>query len=220
VTDLSAIMGSYDTINNRYHLLIPSSLSNDTYEYVFDYGTESWVENVRTNVKSISALDGGIQQLTISELSGTIDSLVGTIDSLTGTTVNPPRMFYGLSDGNIYMNNPTSLTDNSTAFTTSIRSKVYSHPDSNLLVRRLSFKYVPKRPGTMTFYFSRDAGVTWETYEQVTILLSDVDVRKRKILTKGINAQEFCWRIDMETANVQIVEYYVDAVVSPLAKSV
>ena len=199
--------------------MIPSSTSSDTYEYIYDYATNSWVENIRSGATTVASIDSGIQVIYINDAIGTINAAVGTINSATTTSVDVPKMFYGYNDGNIGYENTTTLTDRSTAFTTSIRSKIYSHPDSNLLVRRISFKYLPKRAGTLTFKFSRDAGQTWEDYETVTIAAGDIGTRKRKLLTKHINTQEFCWRIDMESANVELLEYYVDAVVSPLAKT-
>jgi hypothetical protein len=219
VTDLSTVMGAYNTVNNRYHLLIPSSVSNTTYEYVFDFGTESWVENVYENVVSVSAVDGGVPILTIDELGGTIDSLVGTIDSLVAGSLSPPKIYYGKSDGDILSQNANVVQDGSTAFTTSIRSKIYAGGETALSARRMLFKYIPQVAGTITFYFSRNAGETWETWEQVTISASDLGKRKRKLLNKQILAEEFCWRLDMETANVQVIEYQLDAVPTTQVRS-
>lgn len=219
ITDLDSVMGTYDTVRNRYHLLIPSSNSNQTYEYVFDYGTESWVETVRPLAASVSMLDGGSVAKTIDELSGTINSLVGYINDLSTTTLNPPKLFYGLSDGDIVSANSTTSTDNGTSFTSSIRSKVFSNQEGDLLVRRLLFKYLPLSAGTVTFYFSRDGGDTWETYETLTITSNDLNKRKIYLVTQNIRAPEFCFRIDMNTANIQLLEYRMDVLVSPLTKS-
>lgn len=212
ITDLDSVMGAYDSVRDRYHLLIPSSVSNTTYEYVFDYGTESWVENVRENATSVTSNDGGVPSLLIDELGGTINTLVGTINSLVAGALSPPKVFYGMSNGEITSSTSIETSDAGTAFTTSIRSKIYTAGDVHLMVRRLLFKYIPLRTGTMSFYFSRDAGETWELYQQVTIAAGDLNKRKRILLTKQVNTAEFCWRIDMETANVQIIEYQLDAI--------
>ena len=214
VVNLDSVMGTYDTIKNRYHLLVPSDISTATYEFVYDFSTESWIQNVTQNATSISALDGGVPVLTIDELGGTIDALIGTIDSLANISISPPKIFYGMSNGDILSSNPQTTADNGVAFTTSIRSKIYAGGDTALLVRRMLFKYIPKVVGTISFYFSRNAGVTWELYETVTIAPGDLNVRKRKLVTKQIQAEEFCWRIDMETASVQLLEYMLDAIPS------
>jgi hypothetical protein len=219
ISSLDSIMGAYDTVRDRYHLLIPSETSSTTYEYVFDFGTESWVENTRENVTSIAAVDGGIQSLLIDDLSGTIDALIGNINDLTNTTINPPRIFYGLSNGDIVFSNSSLTTDAGASFTSTLTSKLYTIPNQNIRVRRLAFKYIPVRVGTFTISFSVDNGVTWETYEQVTIFTNDLNKRKRILCTKQASAPEFCWRITMESANIQLLEYSMDALPSPFTKS-
>jgi hypothetical protein len=219
ISNLDAIMGAYDTIRDRYHLLIPSENSTTTYEYVFDFGTESWVENTRENVASISALDGGIQSLLIDELSGTIDALVGDINDLTNDSIIPPRIFYGMSDGDIEFSNSAMTTDNGTAFSSTVESKLYTFPAANIRVRRLAFKYIPVRVGTFSIYFSQDDGESWTLYEQTTITTPQLSKRKRILCTKQSASPEFSWKIVMETANIQLLEYLIDALPSPFTKS-
>ena len=219
ISNLDSIMGAYDTVRDRYHLLIPSELSTTSYEYVFDFGTESWVENTRTNTTSVSAIDGGVAALLIDELSGTIDALVGDIDDLANTTINPPKVFYGLSDGNIVYTDPAVVQDKLVATSTSIVSKLYTAGNDELIVRRISFKYIPIRVGTFSVYFSVDNGVTWELYETTTIASMDLNTRKRILCTAQARTPEFCWKIEMETASIQILEYSLDALISPFSKS-
>lgn len=219
ISNLDSIMGAYDTVRDRYHLLIPSELSTTSYEYVFDFGTESWVENTRENVASVSAIDGGVSSLLIDELSGTIDALVGDIDDLANTTINPPKVFYGISDGNIVYTDPAVVQDNLVATSTSIVSKLYTAGNNELLVRRLAFKYNPVRAGTFSVYFSVDNGVTWELYETTTITSMQLNTRKRILCTQQARTPEFCWKIVMETASIQILEYSLEALISPFSKS-
>lgn len=219
ITNLDSITGTYDTIRDRYHLLVPSETSTLSYEYVFDYGTESWVENTRQNVVSVSAIDGGVRSLLIDDLTGTIDGLVGTIDGLVNSTIVPPRVFYGLSDGNIQFSNSTLTADAGTSYTTSIVSKLYALPNVNFRLRRLAFKYIPVRAGTFSVYFSVNNGETWELYEQTTLTASDIGKRKRILCTKQVSAPEFCWKIEMETSSIQLLEYSMDALPSPFTKS-
>lgn len=219
ISNLDSIMGAYDTIRDRYHLLIPSTTSTTSYEYVFDFGTESWVENTRTNAVSVSAIDGGVSSLLIDELTGTIDALVGNINDLANTTINPPKNFYGLSDGDIVSNNSGLTTDDGSAFTASIISKLYTAGNDELSVRRLAFKYIPQRVGTFSVYFSVDNGDNWELYETTTLTNMDLGKRKRILCTKQARTPEFAWKIEMETSSVQILEYTLDALLSPFSKS-
>lgn len=219
ISDLSSVTAAYNSVRNQYKLLIPSSNSTDTYEFVFDFETESWVMNIRSGATSVAMIDGGSVGLVINDLTGTINNLIGTINSLSGTTLDPPRVFYGMNDGNILYENATTTTDNSTSFTSIVQSKIFSDPNGDLEIRRLLFKYIPIRPGTVTFQFSRDSGETWEDYESLTFTVSDLNKRKRKLITKHIRAPEFSWRIQMASANIQILEYRLDALVSPLTKS-
>jgi len=219
ISNYETIMGCYDAIRDRYHLLIPSESSTTTYEYVFDFGTESWVENERPHVTSISSIDGGVQSLVIDDLSGTIDALVGTINQLVSGATLPQRIFYGMSDGDIEYADSTVTTDNGTAYTSTIISKLYTFQSANIRVRRLAFKYIPRRTGTFSIYYSQDNGTNWELYEQVTVTTPDIGVRKRILSTRQSSSPEFLWKIEMETASVQILEYLIDAIPSPFTKS-
>jgi len=218
ITDLSAIMGAYDPINNRYHLLIPSSLSNDTYEYVFDYETQSWVENVRTNVVSVSSLDASAPTLTIDFLSGTIDALVGTIDSLTNTSISPPTLYYGLNSGDILKSTNTLITDNGSSFSSYIISKIYTAGRDDLQIARFSFRYKVVRSGDWTLYVSRDAGQTWESVYTETISSADVGKRKRATVAKNIRTPEFSWKIEMTSCNIEILEYGLEGIQTSFTK--
>lgn len=219
VSNLDAITGAYDTVRDRYHLLIPSETSTTSYEYVFDFGTESWVENTRQNTVFAASLDGGVQTLLIDDLTGTIDALVGTIDSLTSTTIIPSRLFYGLTNGDIYFTNPGLTLDNGASYTSTIISKLYTFPSANIRVRRFAIKYVPLRVGTFSIHYSQDNGVNWELYETVTVDTPDLNTRKRILCTKQSASPEFSWKVTMETANVQLLEYLIDALGSPFTKS-
>jgi len=218
ITDLSAVMGAYNPIKDRYHLLIPSSTSTTTYEYVFDYGTESWVENTRSNVTSVSALDSSSPILTIDDLGGTIDALVGTIDSLTFNTISPPAMFYGRSDGDILRVDDSVLTDASSAYLSTIVSKIYTAGRDDLQISRLSFRYLVKTPGTFTVSVSRDTGASWEQAYTETIAAGDLNKRKRANIAKNFRASELMWKIEMTTANIEILEYGLEGIISGFTK--
>ncbi len=216
ISNLSSITAAYDTVKNRYHLLIPNELSTTAYEYIFDFDTESWVENTRLNCVSVCAIDGGVQALMIDDASGTIDAAIGTIDAAVNTTINPPKIFYGMSDGNICSTNDALVTDNGAAFNSTIISKIYSAGNDELDVKRLNFKYYGIRTGTFEISFSRNSGGTWETYRTVT--LTDTFVRHRITCVKHIRASEFMWKITMTTANIAILEYGFEAEISPFTK--
>lgn len=219
ITSLDSIVGAYDAVRDRYHLLIPSETSTTSYEYVFDFGTESWVENEHTNAVYVSSVAGGLSPLVIDELSGTIDALVGTIEDLENNTIIPTRLFYGQSNGDVLVSNSGLTEDNGTPYTTTIVSKLYTAGNDELSVRRLSFRYIPTRIGTFSVYYSVDNGITWELYETTTLTTMDIGKRKRILCTKQARTPEFCWKVEMETSSIQLLEYTLDALLSPFAKS-
>lgn len=218
VTDLEAVMGAYDPIENRYHLLVPSSRSTTAYEYVFDYGTESWVQNTREHIVSVSALDSSVPVLTIDQLTGTIDSLVGTIDSLVISAVSPPALFYGRSDGDIVKTDATLTTDSGTAYASTLVSKIYTAGRDDLQISRLSFRYLVRSEGEFKVYVSRDNGDLWELAYTETLVVGDIGNRKRATIAKNFRASEFMWKFEMTTANVEILEYGLEGIISGFTK--
>jgi hypothetical protein len=219
IDNLDSITATYDQSNNRYHLLIPNTLSTQSYEFVYDFDTSSWVQNIRTNASTVSYIEGGIASLYISDLSGYIDGLGGVIDNLINSTINPSKLFYGLKTGDIVSTNASLTADSGTAFTSSIVSKIYTAGTNDLAVHRLSFKYKPLRTGTFTVSYSTDIGTTWNILTTETITTATLDTRKRVSCAKHIRATEFMWKIEMPTANIEILEYSLEAVVSPFTKS-
>lgn len=219
ISNLESIVGAYDSVRDRYHLLIPSELSTVSYEYVFDFSTESWVENERTNSVYVSSVAGGLISLVIDELSGNINDLVGNIEDLENLTIVPTKLFYGQSNGDILVSNSALTEDDGASYTSTIVSKLYTAGNDELQVRRLSFKYIPVRVGTFSVYYSVDNGESWSLYETTTLTAMDLGKRKRILCTKQARTPEFCWKVEMESSSIQILEYTLDALLSPFSKS-
>jgi hypothetical protein len=215
VTGTNLVQGTYDPINDRYHLLIFSNTSSTTTAAVYDFRTQSWSYDEFQNLYSISALDASSSGLMIDDLAGTIDDLVGFIDDLVNSQVNQANVYYGSTTGELYEEDNSVDTDSGAAFTMEMDSKVFNLPASDISVSRLLFKLDVRRAGSFNLEFSRDAGSTWTAYKTVT--LAELG---RHIITapKQITTSEYAWRITSTEGLFDILEYRVEGFATALTK--
>lgn len=209
IRDNTLVQGSYDPIGNRYHLTIPSSSSDTSIIYVFDFETQSWVYDERYRVSGVFPLDEAKNNLVIADLVGVIADLVGVIADLSNITISPSVITYGHIDGMLTQDDDTAETDNGSVFESIIKSKVFALNPSDLSVNRLLMKLVPIRPGSMQVYFSRNGGQTFTLYKSVSLPISDIGKRRIVEFNKHITTSEFAWKIVSSSGSFDLNEYRI-----------
>ncbi len=216
VTGTNLVQGTYDPINDRYHLLVFSNTSATTTVFVYDFRTQAWSYDEFANFYSISALDASAPALMIDDLAGNIDDLIGNIDDLINSQVNQANLYYGSTTGELYEEDNSADTDDGASFSTVMASKVYNLPTDDISVSRLLFKLDVRRPGSFDLEYSRDGGVTWTAYKTVTLATSG-----RHIITapKQITTSEYSWRITSTAGLFDIIEYRIEGFATTQTRS-
>lgn len=209
ITDRLALQGSYDPVGNRYHLCIPNAGSTTTIVYVFDYDTASWVKDEWYLVNGVFPLDEVKEDLTYNELVGSYDDLVGSYDDLGDVSVSPSVITYGLKDGTLIQEDPTSSTDNGQIFASEIVSKIFELQKQNISVTKLLLKYRPRRAGSFDVLFSRNGGETFELYKTVSFDVNDLNTRKILTCYRNITTSEYVWKIRSTSGSYEVLEYRI-----------
>ena len=219
VTNKALIDGGYDPVLNEYHLCIPNVSSAVTYIYVYNYETNSWRERTINNAYGISSLDGVAGGLMIDDLVGTIDSLVGTIDSLTiATTVQTPTVYYPKSNGDILQTSVVADNDNGEVMTMILESKIFSTSNQDLSIMRFNIVFFPLRAGTFSLYYSKDAGINYSLYKDVTWDSSGIGIRRRITCVKHIRAAQYKWKLVCIQGDFDILDYSIEGVLVDFTK--
>jgi hypothetical protein len=213
VTDNLTVQGSYDPIGNRYQLCIPSSTSDSTVVYVFDFETATWVKDIRLKVNGVWPLDEIASSLAYDDLVGSYDDLVGDYDDLDIISVAPSTIVYGRKDGVLLQDDDTVNGDDGELVYSFLQSKVFTLEDKNMSVAQLLFKLNCLKPCTITVFFSRNGGYSWTLWK--TFSLDYMQTDRRKILTchKQITTSEFAWKVyTNQSASFELLEYRIEAV--------
>jgi hypothetical protein len=209
-------LGSYNPIQDEYVLTIPGQITNTTYIYTYNFSGGQWTEQTIENCNGSYPLDSFVSGLSIDELSGPIDSLTGTIDSLTSVQTSPPASFYAMANGDILVTNENLDTDNAVAIESILESKVYKLPDRAISVNRIRFTYICRREGSFVVEYNKGNG--WVALKTITVVIADIDIRKRVSIAKHIRAREMQWRIRTTTGSFEFLDYSLDLQPSDFGK--
>lgn len=211
VTDNKALQGSYDPRSNRYHLCVPSVTSNTSTVFVFDFETASWVTDTRYKVYGVFPIDSIATGLVYANAVGTYAEAIGTYDDFISVSISPSTIIYGLTDGNLLQDDSSDDTDNGQDIRSSLTSKVYQVSPKDISVSKLLFKLVPRRAGTVSFYFSRNSGTTWEQYKSISFNSNNIDRRENITCNKHITTDEFMWKLESFDGSFDLNEVRIQA---------
>ncbi len=213
IEDNTKIFGNYNTIEDEYTLCVPHNTSNEVTFWTYNFRTKAWVNEAQDNISALASIDYNSGSLVIDDLVGFINDLLGVINDLSVNVAIPSR-FYGKTTGEILIENTTADTDNGTAFTSQLTSKVYSVPKNNEYIQTLNIGYIPRLAGSFTVYFSKDGGSTWTVYKTTTFLTSDIGDRKLCTFKEHINAGEYAWKLEATSGLFDLIKYEIKTVTS------
>jgi len=209
ISDKRLLHGSYDFQKGEYVLTVPSTISNQSLLYCYNFETGAWYIEKVNYCMGVYNLNDAAGVMTIGDLVGTIGDLVGTIGSLVFTSTLPPNRFYGLSNGDILQDDITLDTFNAATATSTLVSKVFVIDDADLNVLELHLKVTPTRAGSISLYFSRDAGITFSLYKTLTFTNADNGTRKHYICKKNLRVGEYVWKLVSTTGQFGILGYAI-----------
>lgn len=217
ISDNTIIQGSYDPIGNRYHLCIPSTNSDLTSVFVYDFESKSWVMDERYQVYGVFPVDEISTDLMIDELDGMINDLVGMINDLSEVSITPSVITYGHIDGILTQDDVASDDDNGRDFEMNLISKNFQIPPRDVTVSRLLLKVVPRRlnstgNGNASLYYSRNGGKSFSLYKTVTFTIGDLNTRNVLTFPKQITSAEYVWKLISDSGSFDLLEYRIAAV--------
>jgi hypothetical protein len=204
IQDKNLVQGAYDAINDRYHLLVRSPVSNIATVFVYNYETESWTHDEIRNICRVFSLNGGNLPLMISDLVGMRGDLMGMISDLVIDEQAEPNIYYGCRGGDLYEESILFDDDFSGAFESVIVSKKFSIP-SDVIINKLTWKVNCTREGTILLEYSKN-NLNW-------VMLRNVHLTEgNHIITalKQITASEFVWRLTIQDGSFEILESRVE----------
>jgi len=160
-SDPVTMFGSYDNVNNEYSIAIPLIGTTSVRQWVYNFRTQAWSNDFRTNLSTIADIEGAGSRLSIDQLVGNIDDLIGTIDSLKGPVTVSTSRVYGFNDGSISVELPEAIDDSGNVYTTRLVSKTFTMPVYDQYIARVSFELFLRAPTIITLSYSTDGGKTF-----------------------------------------------------------
>lgn len=193
VNVLDDVFSGYDSVNDEYHLCIPSG----TYVRVwtFSFKTKAWSYDELSGISSMDFVDVAGGYTSIDELGGTIDGLGGTINSLSDQPKLTPTATIGREDGYI-MQEDTTLTDDGTAFELDLSSKQFDLPDTDEAISGVRFDcYIKGNNVPISFYYSRDGGARQVIAFKTWAITSDGTQRVILKVPLHVRCKQFQWHL-------------------------
>ncbi len=212
VSNKDSVRASYDAINNQYILVIPSTTSNTTSIFGYDFQTQSWYMEEVENVVGVFHINDGGSTLTFGDLAGTFGSLMGTFADLVFTSIVIPARLYGTTDGELLEDSVDSDDSNGITMESTLQSKVFAVVKEDVNITELYIKYIPRRAGSFTVRFSRDKGETFTDYKTVTFTGLDLGKRKTAICRRNLRVEEYVFQIVSEEGRFELLEYSLHGV--------
>jgi len=216
VTSNDLLWGSYDMVNDRYILTIPSTTTTNARIFRYHFPTQSWTFSDVNNAYGYYPIDGGISRLTYDQLTGTYDQLTAanaTYDAIGLLPESPPVNHIGFRNGSIQLESPTDTNAPEFVF----ESKVYRLPKDDIEISGLMLLIRPIRDGSLTLEYRKNGRNNWVSWK--TLSFTNTERRVRLYADKLIAANEFQWRIRCTTGQFQLMEYRLDISVSPEDKN-
>lgn len=210
-----SVQGSYDYISNTYTITIPGTNTTLTYSYKLNMDTGAWTVRTMTSCNGVYSLDNSSAGLNINELTGTINQLSGTIDNLGNISTTPPATYYAMVNGDILKEGPYG-TDNGTALSSTIVSKIYSMEDRRFSITRFRITFQPIRAGSFIIFY--DSGNGWQNYKTVTYPSATNTIRMIATCNKHIRCRDFRWMIQSVSGSVSLLGYSIDITQSDFGK--
>lgn len=226
ITDPELVFSGYDSAYDEYHLCVPIGSSAVVRRWVFNFKTKAWTYDTVNNLTFINGLDVASASITIDDLTGTIDGLIGTIDSLS-PAVESSVLFTGYAGGVISEEDYNNDTDDGTQalyngiyyhngsisygetedFQMDLRSKLFQLDTKAAYIAQLQIVYRPLYAGGFAVEYSKDGGVTFYSYKDVTFTSDEAGKRLKLTCMKNVRGDNYMWRITGEAGCCEIVEY-------------
>jgi len=210
ISDPSQVLGSYDTTEGEYSIVIP--IAGTTVVRVWTHNrknpTKPWVYDEIDLLSLIADVDSPFSTvLSFDELVGTFDQLTGTFDQLALT--GPPgkaARYYGYTNGEIYQEDHNSDTDVGVPFSTDIQSKDFKAPSETTYFSRIRVEYKATLEGSITLSYSKDGGESWVVSKVVNTVLN----KSRSINhIRVVSAKQIRWRITASNGAFDLLEYSI-----------
>ena len=232
--DVNQAYAGYSPKHNEYTVYIPQVGSDYTVGWTFNFRTQAWTKDLYKGIASANDPDIADALVTIDDLGSTpIDELIGTIDGLSSVGPPVPIRTFGRRDGEITIEKDNLTTDvvmnyagpeptppdpwvvpsanNATeGYLTELVSKTFTLPTDEGYFSEVRIEYIPKSPATMSLYYSKDGGVTWEaTPKVITAGPEQIDKPQLFRRSKLVKTRRFAWKLAASDGQFEIIGYEV-----------
>lgn len=209
------IVSGYLPGETEYYLGIPSD-ANTMRIWVYNFKTQGWAYDELDDVSTlfVRILESGTT--TFDALTGTFDALTGTFDDLSDSPIESSRVYYGMTDGNILVQDDTVEIDNSggagvgrpdAAFDFIMESKEFKFPSVETSLSYLEFEYTATVAGSTNIEYSKDGGNTWIVAK--TVKLVDDGLVQTLKYKRSVRTKRLMWRLKSPTSNFKLLNYEV-----------
>ena len=222
IYDPNLVYASYNSQNFEYTVVIAQPSTKDVISWTYNFRNSAWVKDyiagdyiVDSTGVGVSAINDFAYQtggLTIGQLVGTIGNLQGTIGSLGSASAIFNSRVYGVSDGNILVEDSNSSVDQiyapGVAFETDLVSKAFTLDYSDEYIARVRINYKAYANGSFTVWFSKDGGATFTAIK--TINFSTLNVSQLVTIRKSVKTRRFAWKLTSTTGSWEILDYEIE----------
>lgn len=207
IADPAEVFGGFHPYNATYYLAIPAV------DYIkvwkFNLRSKAWSYDEYPDLSAISDIDTSTFSLTIDELPGMIDDLPGVIDDLGISSKQPPKLFFGYSNGEL-ANPGSSIQDHNQNFSHEIVSKTFHEPTQELNIQSTRFTIIPyTEDGVISLYYSKDGGNSFSLIRTWTITSDQVGKTIKVKRQRSLTSDRFQFKLVSTDCQYEIIEYAI-----------
>ena len=220
INDPKNIFASYDKKWAEYTIAVPSL--NETYVkvWIYSFRHKSWTYDERPLLTCVSDLNSLVAALTIDDLPGpSIDTLPWTtIDSMANAASVSSARVYGFNDGEIELENASSILDDDAVVLARVISKELLIPLDISVINNVELELDIDSACTVVLYYSKNKGIAWTKAKTIVYGSTDVGTVRLFSYKKLIRTRNFTWKVEL-TGLCDLLRYRVNGLKSSIATS-
>lgn len=210
--DPSKVFASFNGKYSEYTIAVPAVGTTKIWRYNFE--TKGWAYDEIPAVNCMADTEGLGSYLSVDELPGTVDSLTGTVDNLVAASSAYITRLYGRTDGDIWQEDESVLTDAGSSYTTRVVGKNFYLEKVNSAVVKLQFEFIVRSAGTVKLYYSKDAGSSWTFAKNFVFTFDDIGQVRTVTFIKNMRSRRFTWKLESAGIAWELIDYEVHVVES------
>jgi hypothetical protein len=223
INDPKQVFGSYDPIQNEYHICIPQVGSPIIVVWTYNFRTETWTYNQYNGVSCMDNTTLAIGGIEVQQLVGTVAGLTGTVAGLSPSDVDVISKQFGTYIGDVWVENVNAYNDGmvqnsdgtiaqgtGVQYTSLFTSKAYEDPERYIYIREVRIEFIQIGGGSMQLQIALDGGVNEQSWMDVEdVFVDNIGFTNLLRYQDNLACRRFAWRCFIEGGAFEIIAHEV-----------